>query len=72
MHCIRYRCVGEHAARTDAESSSARRACSKRLQEQDKRNHEAYIRSGEIFEDRQQNYEKMTKNFEKLLEWGKV
>ncbi|KAI0688727.1 transcription factor [Cerioporus squamosus] len=38
-----------------------------RLQEQDKRNHEAYIRSGEIFEDRQQAYEKMTKNYEKLL-----
>jgi len=39
----------------------------KRLQEQDKRNHEAYIRSGEIFEDRQQAYEKMTKSYEKLL-----
>ncbi|RXW16776.1 hypothetical protein EST38_g9080 [Candolleomyces aberdarensis] len=39
----------------------------KRLQEQDRRNHEAYIRSGEIFEDRQQNYEKMTKNYERLL-----
>lgn len=39
----------------------------KRLQEQDKRNHEAYIRSGEIFEDRQQAYEKMTKGYEKLL-----
>jgi len=38
-----------------------------RLQEQDKRNHEAYIRSGEIFEDRQQAYEKMTKTYEKLL-----
>jgi regulator of nonsense transcripts 2 len=38
-----------------------------RLQEQDKRNHEAYIRSGEIFEDRQQAYEKMTKGYEKLL-----
>ncbi|KAF9451945.1 transcription factor [Macrolepiota fuliginosa MF-IS2] len=38
----------------------------KRLQEQDKRNHEAYIRSGEIFEDRQQAYEKMTKGYEKL------
>ncbi|EEB88020.1 hypothetical protein MPER_14392 [Moniliophthora perniciosa FA553] len=32
-----------------------------RLQEQDRRNHEAYIRSGEIFEDRQQAYEKMIK-----------
>ncbi|KAF5321012.1 hypothetical protein D9619_001892 [Psilocybe cf. subviscida] len=39
----------------------------KRLQEQDRRNHEAYIRSGEIFEDRQQAYEKMTKTYEKLL-----
>lgn len=39
----------------------------KRLQEQDHRNHEAYIRSGEIFEDRQQAYEKMTKGYEKLL-----
>ncbi|KIY66874.1 ARM repeat-containing protein [Cylindrobasidium torrendii FP15055 ss-10] len=39
----------------------------KRLQEQDRRNHEAYIRSGEIFEDRQQAYEKMTKNYERLL-----
>ncbi|KAJ4483312.1 transcription factor [Lentinula aciculospora] len=37
------------------------------LQEQDRRNHEAYIRSGEIFEDRQQAYEKMTKGYEKLL-----
>ncbi|EJD02975.1 transcription factor [Fomitiporia mediterranea MF3/22] len=39
----------------------------KRLQEQDRKNHEAYIRSGEIFEDRQQSYEKMTKSYEKLL-----
>ncbi|KAI0047506.1 ARM repeat-containing protein [Auriscalpium vulgare] len=39
----------------------------RRLQEQDQRNHEAYIRSGEIFEDRQQAYEKMTKSYEKLL-----
>ena len=38
-----------------------------RLQEQDRRNHEAYIRSGQIFEDRQQAYEKMTKGYEKLL-----
>lgn len=43
-----------------------------RLQEQDKRNHEAYIRSGEIFEDRQQNYEKMAKTFERMHEWGKT
>ncbi|TFK20775.1 transcription factor [Coprinopsis marcescibilis] len=39
----------------------------KRLQDQDRRNHEAYIRSGEIFEDRQQAYEKMTKSYEKLF-----
>ncbi|KAF8609017.1 transcription factor [Ceratobasidium sp. AG-I] len=38
-----------------------------RLQDQDRRNHEAYIKSGEIFEDRQQAYEKMTKGYEKLL-----
>jgi regulator of nonsense transcripts 2 len=43
-----------------------------RLQEQDRRNHEAYIRSGEIFEDRQQSYEKMMRSFEKLHEWGKL
>lgn len=43
-----------------------------RLQEQDRRNHEAYIKSGEIFEDRQQNYEKMTKNYEKLESWCKT
>lgn len=42
-------------------------SCLQRLQEQDKRNHEAYIRSGEIFEDRQQAYEKMTKGYERLL-----
>lgn len=41
------------------------------LQEQDRRNHEAYIKSGEIFEDRQQKYEKMTKAFERALESGK-
>lgn len=43
-----------------------------RLQEQDRRNDEAYIKSGEIFEDRQQNYEKMTKAFEKVVEGGKA
>ncbi|WVW79596.1 hypothetical protein I302_101565 [Kwoniella bestiolae CBS 10118] len=37
-----------------------------RLLEQDRRNHEAYIKSGEIFEDRQQAYEKMTKAVERL------
>ncbi|PWY98311.1 ARM repeat-containing protein [Testicularia cyperi] len=43
-----------------------------RLQEQDRKNHEAYIRSGEIFEDRQQNYERMTKSFEKARDFCKV
>ncbi|KAG8952403.1 hypothetical protein FRC03_012156 [Tulasnella sp. 419] len=37
-----------------------------RLKEQDRRNHDAYVRSGEIFEDRQQAYEKMAKSYEKL------
>ena len=37
-----------------------------KLLEQDKRNHEAYIKSGEIFEDRQQAYERMTKAVERL------
>lgn len=37
-----------------------------RLLEQDKRNHEAYIKSGEIFEDRQHAYERMTKAVERL------
>ncbi|GAA5918328.1 hypothetical protein JCM6882_008215 [Rhodosporidiobolus microsporus] len=35
------------------------------LQKQDKRNHEAYIRSGEIFEDREKNYEKAVKSWER-------
>jgi regulator of nonsense transcripts 2 len=39
----------------------------KRLQDQDQRNHEAYIKSGEIFEDRQQAYEKLAKGHEKLM-----
>lgn len=38
-----------------------------KLLEQDKRNHEAYIKSGEIFEDRQHAYEKMTKAVERLI-----
>jgi len=38
----------------------------KKVLDQDKRNHEAYIKSGEIFEDRQHAYEKMTKVVEKL------
>lgn len=37
-----------------------------RLLEQAKRNHEAYIKSGEIFEDRQQAYERMAKTIERL------
>lgn len=37
-----------------------------KLLEQDKKNHEAYIKSGEIFEDRQQAYERMTKAVERL------
>ncbi|GAA5853891.1 hypothetical protein JCM8547_007487, partial [Rhodosporidiobolus lusitaniae] len=35
------------------------------LQRQDKRNHEAYIRSGEVFEDREKNYEKAVKSWER-------
>lgn len=42
-------------------------APSQRLRDQDRRNHEAYIRSGEIFEDRQKAYEKMTQAYEKIL-----
>ena len=40
------------------------------LLEQDKRNHEAYIRSGEIFEDRASTYERLVKTWEK--EWAGV
>lgn len=35
------------------------------LQKADKRNHEAYIRSGEIFEDREKIYEKSVKAWER-------
>ncbi|GAA5841601.1 hypothetical protein JCM3766R1_006786 [Sporobolomyces carnicolor] len=35
------------------------------LQKQDKRNHEAYIRSGEVFEDREKSYEKAVKSWER-------
>ncbi|GAA5823590.1 hypothetical protein JCM3770_003517 [Rhodotorula araucariae] len=35
------------------------------LQKQDRRNHEAYIRSGEVFEDREKNYEKAVKSWER-------
>lgn len=37
-----------------------------KLLEQDKKNYEAYIKAGEIFEDRQNAYERMTKAVEKL------
>ncbi|TXT09089.1 hypothetical protein VHUM_02563 [Vanrija humicola] len=37
-----------------------------KLLEQDKRNHDAYIKSGEIFEDRQNAYERMTRAVERL------
>lgn len=40
------------------------------LLETDRRNHDAYIRSGEIFEDRAQNYEKLVRGWEKL--WSGV
>lgn len=43
-----------------------------KLQDQDRRNHEAYIKSGHIFEDRQQSYDKMSKSFEKTLEQTKA
>lgn len=36
------------------------------LLETDRRNHDAYIRSGEIFEDRAQSYEKLVRSWEKL------
>jgi regulator of nonsense transcripts 2 len=39
----------------------------KALAAQSRRNAEAYIKSGEIFEDRQANYEKHTKSHEKLV-----
>lgn len=35
------------------------------LQKADKRNHEAYIRSGEVFEDREKLYEKSVKAWER-------
>ncbi|KAK6343554.1 hypothetical protein TWF730_011144 [Orbilia blumenaviensis] len=39
----------------------------RRLQQQAKRNSEAYVRSGEVFEDRQQAFERATKAHEKLV-----
>lgn len=44
------------------------RSCTARhleLQKQDRRNHEAYIRSGEVFEDREKGYEKSVKAWER-------
>ncbi|KAM0751324.1 ARM repeat-containing protein [Meredithblackwellia eburnea MCA 4105] len=35
------------------------------LQKTDRRNHEAYIRSGEIFDDREKNYEKSVRSWER-------
>jgi len=39
----------------------------KALANQSRRNAEAYVKSGEIFEDRQSNFEKQTKSLEKLV-----
>jgi regulator of nonsense transcripts 2 len=39
----------------------------KALHSQSRRNAEAYVKSGEVFEDRQTNFEKQTKNQEKLI-----
>ncbi|KAJ5099334.1 hypothetical protein N7532_006335 [Penicillium argentinense] len=39
----------------------------KALSNQSRRNAEAYVKSGEIFEDRQSNFEKQTKTLEKLV-----
>lgn len=39
----------------------------KALNNQDRRNAEAYVKSGEVFEDRQANFEKQTRNQEKLI-----
>jgi regulator of nonsense transcripts 2 len=39
----------------------------KALNNQSRRNAEAYVKSGEVFEDRQANFEKQTKNQEKLI-----
>ncbi|KAJ5183139.1 hypothetical protein N7492_000755 [Penicillium capsulatum] len=39
----------------------------KALASQSRRNAEAYVKSGEIFEDRQSNFEKQTKSLEKLV-----
>ncbi|KAK6507741.1 hypothetical protein TWF481_006163 [Arthrobotrys musiformis] len=44
----------------------------RRLQQQAKRNSEAYVRSGEVFEDRQQAFERATKAHEKLVASAQV
>lgn len=66
-NCSRNIMLAPSKSRSPKNSSEHSPFFHQRLQEQDRRNHEAYIRSGEIFEDRQQAYEKMTKNYEKLL-----
>lgn len=44
----------------------------KHLTAQGRRNAEAYVKSGEVFEDRQANYEKQTKSHEKLVSNAQV
>lgn len=44
----------------------------KHLASQGKRNAEAYVKSGEVFEDRQSNYEKQSKSQEKLVSNAQV
>jgi regulator of nonsense transcripts 2 len=44
----------------------------KSIQSQFRRNAEAYVKSGEVFEDRQSNYEKQVKNQERLISNAQV
>lgn len=44
----------------------------KSIQSQARRNAEAYVKSGEVFEDRQSNYEKQVKNQERLVSNAQV
>ncbi|KAI4716813.1 ARM repeat-containing protein [Aureobasidium sp. EXF-10727] len=44
----------------------------KHLSAQGRRNAEAYVKSGEVFEDRQTNFEKLTKSHEKLVSNAQV
>ncbi|KAF4125293.1 regulator of nonsense transcripts 2, partial [Geosmithia morbida] len=44
----------------------------KTIQSQARRNAEAYVKSGEVFEDRQSNYEKQVKNQERLVSNAQV